>query len=112
MVPPGVQGRRAQNSASDSFLGYRPDSKPSKASGKPSGLTPLPAIAWEIIGIGQNRLNLYLLALRSRGGVSLGPYEVNEELDVHITGSGGLKYRGEPRISESISGAGRISRVD
>lgn len=37
--------------------------------------------------------------------------DVSKTLDVKITGSGNVKYRGNPEISQSITGAGEISKL-
>ena len=37
---------------------------------------------------------------------------VSKDLDVAISGMGTLRYRGDPKLNQSISGAGSVKRVD
>ena len=36
---------------------------------------------------------------------------VQDQLDVTLTGHGGVHYRGNPRIVQSISGAGKLEKI-
>jgi hypothetical protein len=35
----------------------------------------------------------------------------SESLDVHIAGSGDVRYKGEPKITRSIAGSGNVSKL-
>jgi len=35
----------------------------------------------------------------------------HDKLDVQIAGSGSVRYRGEPKLSSSVSGSGSIAKM-